>query len=75
MSKFITNYAAVKEFVSSGSPAAVITEIKTPYGKGHRLASGGDNWQWINVNFNSFSNSGVLRFIARSSENIELSIQ
>lgn len=74
MSEFITNYAAVKEFISHGLPAPLITEIDTPYGKGHRFTSSGDNWQWIAINIKSFSNSGVLRFIARSSENIKLNI-
>lgn len=74
MNKFITNYASVKKFEIIGLPAGVVTEIDTPYGKGHRFTSGGANWQWIYITINSFLNSGVLRVIARSSVNCDLNI-
>lgn len=73
MSKLITNYSVVKEFFSGAG--SVLTEIDTPYGKGHRFTSGRLNWQWVIIKINSFSNSGVLRFIARSSQNFMLNIQ
>jgi hypothetical protein len=74
MNKFITNYTSVKEFKGLSTPATVVTEIDTPYGKGHRFTSGGPNWQWAYIKINSFLNSGVLRFIARASVDCLLNI-
>ena len=76
MNKFITNYTALREIKTSSTSNWVITEIDTPYGKGHRITStfGNEEWQWITVFLKTFLNSGVLRFIARSSINIGLGI-
>ena len=74
MNKFITNYNAIQKIGTSGN--WVITEIDTPYGKGHRITTtlGNQEWQWITMLLKTFLNSGVLRFIARSSINIGLGI-
>ena len=74
MNKFITNYTTAKNFSADATPFPVITGIDTPYGKGHRFTSSGNNWQWVKIDLNSFSNSGVLRFIARSSRDFALRI-
>lgn len=74
MSKFITNNISKCQFTTVGG--ASITEIDTPYGKGHRYTSTEVAWQWFLVNLTTSSTSGILRIAARSNrENTAVRVQ
>lgn len=61
-------------FNTYAEPRATLTEIDTPYGRGHEYVSAGSNWQWINIKLEAYADSGIIRVPVRKDEGFAVGV-